>query len=143
VASAVAGYLGQQHVCARRAGAAWRRRYRRGACPPPRVKVIKGTKVELAVCQVGAKSRLADVAPTPPSRCVGCGGRSLIIKLGCPPRWEARSASFRGDGWILWEIARPETPTGLSPALVNYLPMQDIGCLALRRPVLPCGRLLK
>jgi len=51
VASAVAGYLDQQHVCARRAGAAWRRRYRRGACPVPRVKVIKETKVELAVCQ--------------------------------------------------------------------------------------------
>jgi len=51
VASAVAGYLGQQHVSARRAGAVWRRRYRRGACPPPRVKVIKGTKVALAVCR--------------------------------------------------------------------------------------------
>jgi len=34
---------------------------------------------------------------------------SLIIRLGrCLPRWGgARSASFRGDGWILWEISRP------------------------------------
>jgi len=50
---------GQQHivisffVCIRKAGAGRRRCYRRGACPPPRIKVIKWTKVELAVRQVG------------------------------------------------------------------------------------------
>jgi len=57
-------------------------------------------------------------APPLPSR---VGRRSLIIRLGrCPPRWAAMSASFRGDGWILWEIARPETPTGLSPVTDHY-----------------------
>ena len=29
------------------------------------------------------------------------GMRSLIIRLGCPPRRAVGSASFRGDGWIL------------------------------------------
>jgi len=40
-------------------------------------------------------------------RVAGGGKRSLIIRLGCPPRRAARSAGFRGDGWILWEITRP------------------------------------
>jgi len=47
-------------------------------------------------------------------RAGGVGRRSLIIRLGCPPRWAARSASFRGDGWILWEITRPSARIGIS-----------------------------
>ena len=95
VASAVAGYLGQQHiiisffVCARRAGAAWRRRYRRGACPPSRVKVIKGTKVELAVCQ-RLTHRNAGIFP------LGVGQRHIIISFFvCTRRAGARRRRYR------------------------------------------------
>ena len=46
----------------------------------------------------------------------GLQGREEVInhKTWCPPRWAARSASFRGDGWILWEIARPCAGNGLT-----------------------------
>ena len=76
--------------------------------------------------QDGAKTRHAEEAPAPssarrrlPARRVGrlpsrVSRRLLIIRLGCPPRWAARSASFRGDGWILWEITRPSARIGIS-----------------------------
>jgi len=67
--------------------------------------------------QRGVGATADEAAPAPPSRCAGRGGRSLIIRLGCPPRWAARSASFRGDGWILWEISRPLLRNGVQPLL--------------------------
>ena len=48
------------------------------------------------------------------------GMRSLIIRLGCPPRRAVGSASFRDDAWILWEITRPRVSSGLSLLLTSF-----------------------
>jgi len=45
-------------------------------------------------------------------------GREEVINHKKAPRWAARSASFRGDGWILWEIGRP-CARSLVPSLLT------------------------